>query len=175
MWRRPSPELHGRPAAPADAGSHQPGTARTTSTRTCPTSSGTCSLVGVGFEKPVLSQASRQAGLTNEHGVDGRVRHLCNVMDLWPLQESQRTWAAHWLPADLPDLLAAAAPVPAFTVVVSRPRLHVTAAQRGGRVAVHHPLKGLPGLIGAPVGLLPRDALLRAEEVDAVSILRVVR
>lgn len=132
-------------------------------------------MVGVGFEKPVLSQASRQAGLTNEHGVDGRVRHLCNVMDLWPLQESQRTWAAHWLPADLPDLLAAAAPVPAFTVVVSRPRLHVTAAQRGGRVAVHHPLKGLPGLIGAPVGLLPRDALLRAEEVDAVSILRVVR
>ena len=175
MRRRPSLELHGRLAAPADAGSHQLGTARTTTTCTCPTSSGTWSLVGVGFEKPVLSQASRQAGSTNEHGVDGTVRHLCNVMDLWPLQESQRTQAAHWFPADLPDLLAAAAPVPAFTVVVSRPRLHVTAAQRGGRVAVHHPLTGLPGLIGAPVGPLPRDALLRAEQVDAVSILRVVR
>ncbi|WP_204690744.1 hypothetical protein [Geodermatophilus bullaregiensis] len=81
--------------------------------------------------------------------MDGTMRHLCRVMDLWPLQESQRLRAAHWLPADPPDLLAAAAQVPAFTAVVSRPRLHVTAAQRGGRVAVHHPLKGIPGLIEA--------------------------
>jgi hypothetical protein len=111
------------------------------------------------FAKPVLSQASRQAGATNEQGVDGTVRHLCSTMDPWPLQESQRIWAARCLPADLPDLLAAAAQVPAFTAVVSRPRLHVTAVQRGGRVAVHHPLTGLPGLIGPAVGLLPRDAL----------------
>src|SRR5215203_402459 len=39
-------------------------------------------------------------------------------MGLWLLQESQRTWAAAGLPADLPDLLAAAARVPAFTAVV---------------------------------------------------------
>jgi rhamnulokinase len=50
--------------------------------------------------------------------VDGTVRYLHNVMGLWLLQESQRTWAAHGLTADLPDLLAAAAQVPAFTALV---------------------------------------------------------
>src|SRR4051812_32097987 len=81
-------------------------------------SCGTWSLVGVELEKPVLTEASLAAGFTNELGVDGTVRYLHNVMGLWLLQESQRTWAAHCLPADLPDLLAAAAQVPAFTAVV---------------------------------------------------------
>ncbi|MEX5719956.1 rhamnulokinase [Geodermatophilus maliterrae] len=81
-------------------------------------SCGTWSLVGVELEKPVLTEASRAAGFTNELGVDGTVRYLRNVMGLWLLQESQRTWAAHGLPADLPDLLAAAAQVPAFTALV---------------------------------------------------------
>ncbi len=81
-------------------------------------SCGTWSLVGVELEEPVLTEESRVAGFTNELGVDGTVRHLRNVMGLWLLQESQRTWAAHGLPADLPDLLAAAAQVPAFTALV---------------------------------------------------------
>src|SRR3954470_5000674 len=81
-------------------------------------SCGTWSLVGVELEKPVLTEAGRAAGFTNELGVDGTVRYLRNVMGLWLLQESQRTWTAHGLPADLPDLLAAAAQVPAFTAVV---------------------------------------------------------
>ena len=81
-------------------------------------SCGTWSLVGVELEKPVLTEASRAAGFTNELGVDGTVRYLRNVMGLWLLQESQRTWAASGLPADLPDLLAAAARVPAFTALV---------------------------------------------------------
>jgi rhamnulokinase len=81
-------------------------------------SCGTWSLVGVELEKPVLSESSRGAGFTNELGVDGTVRYLRNVMGLWLLQESQRTWAAAGLTADLPDLLAAAARVPAFTTLV---------------------------------------------------------
>jgi rhamnulokinase len=81
-------------------------------------SCGTWSLVGVELEKPVLTEASRSAGFTNELGVDGTVRYLRNVMGLWLLQESQRTWAAAGLPAELPELLAAAARVPAFTAVV---------------------------------------------------------
>jgi rhamnulokinase len=81
-------------------------------------SCGTWSLVGVELEKPVLTEASRIAGFTNELGVDGTVRYLRNVMGLWLLQESQRTWSASGLPADLPELLAAAARVPAFTAVV---------------------------------------------------------
>jgi rhamnulokinase len=81
-------------------------------------SCGTWSLVGVELEKPVLTEQSRAAGFTNELGVDGTVRYLHNVMGLWLLQECQRTWAAAGLVADLPDLLAAAAQVPAFTAVV---------------------------------------------------------
>ncbi|SNS12620.1 rhamnulokinase [Geodermatophilus saharensis] len=81
-------------------------------------SCGTWSLVGVELEEPVLTEASRAAGFTNELGVDGTVRYLHNVMGLWLLQESLRTWTAAGLPADLADLLAAAARVPAFTAVV---------------------------------------------------------
>jgi rhamnulokinase len=81
-------------------------------------SCGTWSLVGVELEQPVLTEASRTAGFTNELGVDGTVRYLHNVMGLWLLQECQRTWVASGLPADLTELLAAAAQVPAFTAVV---------------------------------------------------------
>jgi rhamnulokinase len=81
-------------------------------------SCGTWSLVGVELDKPVRTEAGRAAGFTNELGVDGTVRYLRNVMGLWLLQESQRSWAASGLPADLPDLLAGAARVPAFTAVV---------------------------------------------------------
>jgi rhamnulokinase len=66
----------------------------------------------------VLTEASRTAGFTNELGVDGTVRYLRNVMGLWLLQESQRTWAAAGLDADLPELLAAAARLPVFAAVV---------------------------------------------------------
>jgi rhamnulokinase len=66
----------------------------------------------------VLTGASRAAGFTNERGVDGTVRYLRNVMGLWLLQESLHTWAAAGLRADLADLLAAAARVPAFTALV---------------------------------------------------------
>jgi hypothetical protein len=64
---------------------------------------------------PVLTEAGREAGFTNELGVDGTVRHLRTVLGLRLLQECQRTWAAHGLPADLSDLLAAAGRVPAYS------------------------------------------------------------
>ena len=72
-------------------------------------SCGTWSLVGVELETPVLTEASRQANFTNEGGVDGRVRYLRNVMGLWLLSESLRTWKQAGCAADLPTLLAAAA------------------------------------------------------------------
>lgn len=81
-------------------------------------SCGTWSLVGLELDEPVLSEESREANFTNELGVDGTVRYLRNVMGLWLLQESIRTWNAAGLPADLPDLLAAAARVPALTTVI---------------------------------------------------------
>jgi rhamnulokinase len=81
-------------------------------------SCGTWSLVGVELERPVLTGTSRRAGFTNELGVDGTVRYLRNVMGLWLLQESLRSWQAAGLPADLTELLRAAAQEPAFAAVV---------------------------------------------------------
>jgi rhamnulokinase len=81
-------------------------------------SSGTWSLVGMELDQPVLTEASRLAGFTNEAGVDGRVRYLRNVMGLWLLQESVRSWAAAGQPADLEVLLDGAARVPALRAVI---------------------------------------------------------
>ena len=71
-------------------------------------SSGTWSLVGVELAGPVLTEASRAANFTNEGGVDGRVRYLRNVMGLWLLSESLRTWELAGQTFDLPGLLAQA-------------------------------------------------------------------
>ena len=76
-------------------------------------SCGTWGLVGVELESPVLTDASRLANFTNEGGVDGRVRFLHNVMGLWLLSESVRSWEAEGRAIDLPALIAAASVVSA--------------------------------------------------------------
>lgn len=81
-------------------------------------SCGTWSLVGLELDDPVLSETSRRANFTNEGGIDGRIRYLRNVMGLWLLQESIRTWDAAGTSIDLDALLAEAARVPAFTALV---------------------------------------------------------
>jgi rhamnulokinase len=55
-------------------------------------SSGTWSLLGLELPEPVLSDAAREANLTNERGIDGTTRLLKNVMGLWLLEESRRCW-----------------------------------------------------------------------------------
>ena len=82
-------------------------------------SCGTWGLVGLELDAPVLTDASREANFTNEGGVDGRVRFLHNVMGLWLLSESVRTWEREsGTSIDLPTLLsqaaAVSAPVPVF-------------------------------------------------------------
>lgn len=66
-------------------------------------SCGTWGLVGVELDRPVMTEASRAANFTNEGGVDGRIRFLTNVMGLWLLSESLRSWDA-----SLDELLRAA-------------------------------------------------------------------
>ena len=75
-------------------------------------SCGTWSLVGVELEHPVLTEESRRANFTNEGGVDGRIRYLRNVMGLWLLSESVRTWSEQGEPADLEQLIAQAGRLP---------------------------------------------------------------
>lgn len=79
---------------------------------------GTWSLVGVELDAPVLTEDSRAANFTNEGGVDGRIRYLRNVMGLWLLQESLRTWERAGSPIDVPALIAAAGDLPADGPVI---------------------------------------------------------
>jgi rhamnulokinase len=75
-------------------------------------SCGTWGLVGVELDEPVISEAGRAANFTNEGGLDGRVRYLHNVMGLWLLSESVRTWEEQdGETVDLGALLDAAAAV----------------------------------------------------------------
>jgi rhamnulokinase len=76
-------------------------------------SCGTWGLVGVELHAPVLSEDSRTANFTNERGVDGTIRYLRNVMGLWLLSESIRTWNLRGLDVDLGEVLVAAAALPA--------------------------------------------------------------
>jgi len=55
-------------------------------------SSGTWSLLGLELPEPVLTDAAREANLTNERGIDGTTRLLKNVMGMWLLEECRRTW-----------------------------------------------------------------------------------
>ena len=73
---------------------------------------GTWGLVGVELDHAVLSEASRIANFTNEGGVDDRIRYLRNVMGLWLLQETMRTWELDGAPDHLSALLIAAAELP---------------------------------------------------------------
>ncbi len=79
---------------------------------------GTWSLVGVELDHAVLTEESRHANFTNEGGVDNRIRYLRNVMGLWLLQESLRTWELSGSPEHLPALLIAAGELPAGGPVI---------------------------------------------------------
>jgi rhamnulokinase len=65
---------------------------------------GTWALVGVELPAPVITDAARQAGFSNESGVDGTTRFLRNVTGFWLLQECAREWRR----ADLDELSRAA-------------------------------------------------------------------
>jgi rhamnulokinase len=75
-------------------------------------SSGTWSLLGLEVDEPCLGSDAAAFNLTNERGVDGRIRLLRNVMGLWLLQECRREWSLNGQEYDYEQLqqLATAAP-----------------------------------------------------------------
>jgi len=57
-------------------------------------SSGTWSLLGAELPSPIVTDAARAAGFTNEAGLGGTIRFLKNIAGLWVLQECRRAWEA---------------------------------------------------------------------------------
>jgi rhamnulokinase len=55
-------------------------------------SSGTWSLLGAELPGPVITDAGREAGFTNEVGLGGTILYLKNIAGLWVVQECRRAW-----------------------------------------------------------------------------------
>lgn len=76
-------------------------------------SSGTWSLMGMEVPAPIIDENSLRYNFTNEGGVGGTYRFLKNIMGLWLVQESKRTWeraGKSYSYAELTELAAAAKP-----------------------------------------------------------------
>ncbi|HLJ15069.1 MAG TPA: rhamnulokinase family protein [Bryobacteraceae bacterium] len=84
----------------------------------CYISSGTWSLMGVEIDKPVINQRALELNVTNEIGVEGRVRLLKNIAGLWVLQECRREWALGGRDHSYEELTKAAAEAKPFTAVL---------------------------------------------------------
>jgi rhamnulokinase len=149
-------------------------------------SSGTWSLAGLELAAPVLTDASRRANFTNEGGVDGRIRYLRNVMGLWLLQESMRTWAEAGPADSLDDLLAGAARVaplravidpddPAFLPPGDMPARIAEACRRGGQQPPRDRAEAVRCILDS-LALAYRRTLLAAQELSGreVSAVHVV-
>jgi len=96
-------------------------------------SSGTWSLVGAELSSPVLTRQAREAGFTNEAGLDGTVRFLSNRAGMWVLEECRREWAAHGNPLSHESLLRAAESAESLGGIVD---LNAPAfAERGNMIA----------------------------------------
>jgi rhamnulokinase len=79
---------------------------------------GTWALAGVELPAPVITEAARDAGFTNEAGIDGTIRFLRNVTGFWLLQECVRQWEAEGSHIDLNELTGAAGEVPGLRALV---------------------------------------------------------
>jgi len=68
-------------------------------------SSGTWSLLGRELARPMITEASAQAGFSNEQGLAGTTKFLKNVAGMWLLQECKRSWDAQGLAAGYAELV----------------------------------------------------------------------
>jgi rhamnulokinase len=81
-------------------------------------SSGTWSLVGAELDTPVLTSAAREAGFTNEAGLDGTVRFLKNRAGMWVLEECRREWEEQGTRYTHDEILRAAADAPSSGIII---------------------------------------------------------
>lgn len=71
-------------------------------------SSGTWSLTGIEIPRPIISDRTRVANITNEGGYGGMTRFLRNVAGLWVIQSCRRAWAAAGTALTYPELVTLA-------------------------------------------------------------------
>ncbi|MBE6559485.1 MAG: rhamnulokinase [Ruminococcaceae bacterium] len=98
-------------------------------------SSGTWSLMGIESKDPVISDASRAYGFTNEGGAFGTYRILKNIMGLWLEQESRRQWKREGITVSFDELSAMAmASKPLQSIINPDDELFSPAGDMPGRI-----------------------------------------
>jgi rhamnulokinase len=102
----------------------------------CYISSGTWSLMGVEIDAPIMTPKALELTLTNEIGVEGKVRLLKNIAGLWLVQECRRTWALEGREHSYAELTEMAAGAPAFTAVLD-PDLFIEPGHMPERIAAY--------------------------------------
>ena len=87
-------------------------------------SSGTWSLIGLEVNQPIISPEALAINATNEGGVYGTYRLLCNVMGLWIIQQCRATWQAQGLDYSYADLITLAEATPSLRSLID-PNDHI--------------------------------------------------
>jgi rhamnulokinase len=144
---------------------------------------GTWALVGMQLPQPIITEAARTAGFTNELAADGSIRFLRNVTGFWLLQECVRAWRAAGLDVDAASLTEAAADVPALrTLVDVQDAAFLTPSDMPRRIAnrcLGSPVPSSPAEItrcildsmALAVRMAVRDAMtLSGREVDTLHV-----
>ena len=80
-------------------------------------SSGTWSLVGLELEEAVTSQKAMDFNITNEVGVEGRIRFIRNVTGMWLIEESIRYWRGKGQNFTAAELAAGAAKCDSIQII----------------------------------------------------------
>jgi rhamnulokinase len=121
-WTRPltimAPATHDTASAVAAVPANRASASASSPPDWCYLSSGTWSLLGVEVPRPVISAETMRYNFTNEGGVAGTTRLLKNIMGLWLVQESRRTWARTGREWSYEELTARAQVAPPFTTLV---------------------------------------------------------
>ena len=81
-------------------------------------SSGTWSLLGLELDKPIISDASYAANVTNEGGYGGTFRLLKNIMGLWVADQCRATWKAAGVDYNFEQLTAMVAGAAPFKCLI---------------------------------------------------------
>ena len=81
-------------------------------------SSGTWSLFGVETDHPILTDAVRDAGFSNEGNAQGGFCPLSNIMGLWLIQECRRQWQKQSGPISWDEIVVQARQAEPFRTVI---------------------------------------------------------
>jgi rhamnulokinase len=137
-------------------------------------SSGTWSLVGAELETPVLTSMAREAGFTNEAGLDGTVRFLKNRAGMWVLEECRREWEEQGTRYAHEEIFREAAEAPSSGILIdlNAPEF----AGRGGMLQKVSAACETKGVSSATHGEIVRLILesLAASHTDALDELEAV-